>query len=224
MRRYIRKAGLYILGIITILFIGISIFLVLQFIQHPNEYVIRVLKWRDADVYDYQNFPERVLTASPAPFFFTENLDEPYLHRVFREAASIDDLDEMLRNTRTQAFIVIKNDTVIYEKYFTNAERNSIVTSFSVAKSFASALVGKAIEDGYITSVDDPITYYVPKLIERDHRFSNITIRHLITMSSGIKYREYPFGDDAKTYYYTDMRELAFEHTRIQEPPAIASY
>ena len=221
MRRYIRKTGLYIVGIIIIFFIGMSIFLVVQFIQHPNEYVIRVLKWRDADVYDYQKFPERVLTASPALFFFPENRNEPYLHRVFREAASIDDLDQMLRHTRTQAFIVIKSDTIIYEKYFTTAGRNSIVTSFSVAKSFASALVGKAVEDGYITSVDAPITRFLPELIERDRRFGDITIRHLITMSSGIKYREYPFGDDAKTYYYTDMRKLALERTRIQEVPGI---
>ena len=132
---------------------------------------------------------------------------------------SVDDLDEMLRDSRTQAFIVIRNDTLLYEKYFNNTERHSIVTSFSVAKSFASALVGKAIEDGYLSGVDDPITKYIPELALRDGRFRDITIRHLITMSSGINYKEYPFGDDAKTYYFADLRKLALEHTLIERPP-----
>ena len=56
-----------------------------------------------------------------------------------------------------------------------------------MAKSFASALVGIAIDEGHIKSVDEPITNYIPELLERDERFKKITIRDLLTMSSGIK-------------------------------------
>jgi len=64
------------------------------------------------------------------------------------------------------------------------------VTSFSVAKSFGSALIGKAIEEGYINSVDDPITTYLPGLADRDSGFNEITIRHVLLMTSGLEYTE----------------------------------
>jgi CubicO group peptidase (beta-lactamase class C family) len=95
------------------------------------------------------------------------------------------------------------------------------VTSFSSAKSFASTLVGIAISEGHIQSVNDPITMYLPELLDRDPVFADITIRDLLMMSSGIKYEEFPFvnGDDAKTYYYPDLRQLALEDTVITGKP-----
>jgi CubicO group peptidase (beta-lactamase class C family) len=85
------------------------------------------------------------------------------------------------------------------------------VTSFSVAKSFVSALVGAAIADGRINSVEDPVTRYVPELLARDARYRNITLRHLLTMASGIRYveRGLPWSDDALTYYGPDLRAIA---------------
>ena len=89
-----------------------------------------------------------------------------------------------------------------------------------MAKSFASALVGIAIDEGQIKSVDEPVTDYLPELLEKDERFKSITIRHLLTMSSGIKYEEggdLPWSeeaDDTKTYYATELRELALENCR----------
>ena len=129
----------------------------------------------------------------------------------------MDDFDAFLAKNRTQAFIVIQDDAILYEQYFNGASRDSIVTSFSTAKSFTSTLIGIAISEGYIHSVDDPITDYLPELAERDPAFANITIRDLLMMSSGIKYVEFPFvnGDDAKTYYYPDLRQLALEDTHI---------
>ena len=55
-----------------------------------------------------------------------------------------------------------------------------------MAKSFTSALIGEAVQDGYIKSVDDPITNYLPELAQRDPRFKAITIRNLLMMSSGL--------------------------------------
>ena len=99
------------------------------------------------------------------------------------------------------------------------------MTSFSVAKSFVSALVGIAIGEGKIASVRDPITKYLPELAERDPRFSQITIEDLLRMSSGIRYEEFPFlhGDDAKTYYYPDLRALALQQTEVVGEPGTCS-
>ncbi len=90
-----------------------------------------------------------------------------------------------------------------------------------MAKSFLSTLVGIAIDEGVIASVDDSITRYVPELARRDARFAEIRIRDLLTMSSGLRYVEagMPWSDDAVTYYGVDLREVALERTEIQRRP-----
>jgi CubicO group peptidase (beta-lactamase class C family) len=98
-----------------------------------------------------------------------------------------------------------------------------MVTSFSMAKSFTSALIGIAIHEGYINNVDDPITTYLPELAERDARFHDITIRDLLLMASGLEYKEFRAfllnGDDPLTTYYPDQRKISLENTNIIDPP-----
>jgi CubicO group peptidase (beta-lactamase class C family) len=204
-------------GIIGLAVVGILI----SFLFYPPQYVFRVLLWQQSDVFDYQKFPEHVLETGPSTFFFASDSEEDRVRAVFNAILEGNDFDAFLAQTHTQAFIVIQDGTILYEKYFNGTERDSIVTSFSAAKSFASALIGIAIAEGHINSVDDPITDYIPELADRDPDFRNITIRHLLMMSSGIKYVEFPFlwGDDSKTYYYPDLRKLALEDTRIVTPP-----
>ena len=213
-----KKIAKYIIiGLLAI--IGIA--LLYAYIAYPAEYVNRVLRWGDAGVDDYQKFPERVLNASNTPFEFLFALDEEHVRTQFETGSAIDDLDSFLAKNRTQAFIVIHDDAILYEQYFNDASRETIVTSFSTAKSFASTFIGIAISEGYIHSVNDPITDYLPELVKRDPAFANITIRNLLMMSSGIKYVEFPFvnGDDAKTYYYPDLRQLVLEDTYIVGSP-----
>ncbi|HYZ10431.1 MAG TPA: serine hydrolase [Actinomycetota bacterium] len=92
-----------------------------------------------------------------------------------------------------------------------------------MAKSIVSTLMGIALDEGLIESVDDPVTEYVPELAERDRRFERITLQHLLTMSSGIRYWDtdlpWPFADDTYTYYGADLREIAIEDTEIERPP-----
>ncbi|MBI5934837.1 MAG: serine hydrolase [Chloroflexi bacterium] len=212
-----RTAKQILLGLLAI----ISLLLLYAYLTYPAEYVNRVLRWRDSDVYDYQKLPEHPLAISGSPFELSLNLDEEHVRTQFGLASGMDDFDSFLEKNRTQAFIVIHDDTILYERYFNGASRDSIVTSFSIAKSFTSALIGVAISEGHIHSVDDPITDYLPELEDRDPAFANITIRNLLMMSSGIKYAEFPFvnGDDAKTYYYPDLRQLALNDTKIVGAP-----
>jgi CubicO group peptidase (beta-lactamase class C family) len=130
-------------------------------------------------------------------------------------------LEEFLTDTDTSAFLVIRDDTILYEGYFNGYDRTSTQTSFSVAKSFVSALVGIAIREGYISSVDDPVTKYIPEL--EGQGMDKVTIRHLLTMSSGLEYSGEgdgggPLGDDAKTYYDPNLRELALTVEPEVEP------
>ncbi len=134
--------------------------------------------------------------------------------------------DEFLRSTNTTSFIVIKDDAILYEGYFNGYSRDSIVTSFSMAKSVTSALVGIAIDEGYIGSVDDPIVAYLPEL--RAAASTTVTIRHLLLMSSGIRYVQDEdlsglqdsgrCSDDALSYSYPNLRRLALQLPPSKEP------
>jgi CubicO group peptidase (beta-lactamase class C family) len=177
----------------------------------------RAMVWLDADVGDQSRFPSR-----PVPAAENES--------ALRVGGEIDltvpggrgDLDDFLRANDTLAFAVVHGDRVVYERYYEGSDRRTLQTSFSVAKSIVSTLVGIAIDEGLIGSVEDPVTEYVPELIERDPRFERITLRDLLTMSSGIRYEEpevpVPWGDDVATYYGADLRAAALEDTRIERP------
>jgi CubicO group peptidase (beta-lactamase class C family) len=218
-----RSVRLLLMVLVVLLLVPATWFASAAVIYGPT-YVRRVLAWRDSDVWDYlDNFPHRRLIAAADPVRFPSAPDDARVEAAFAEALGVEDFPTLLEETDTQAFIVIQHEQVIYERYANGWQRDSLVTSFSVAKSFVSTLVGMAIEEGYIGSLDDPITRYLPELAERDARFEQVTIRHLLTMSSGFAYQEMRWflfnGDDPLTTYYPDQRELALEHTRIERSP-----
>ena len=181
----------------------------------------RAIVWMDADVKDYTRFPARRMRESEQPLTLERREVNVDLGLDLDPAMPGDDLDSFLEQTETAAFIVIRDDEIIAERYYHGYSEGATVTSFSVAKSFISALIGIAVEDGAIGSIDDSVTRYVPELEERDPRFADITIHHLLTMSSGLRFEEQglPWSDDAKTYYATDLRTLALEDTEIVELP-----
>jgi CubicO group peptidase (beta-lactamase class C family) len=131
------------------------------------------------------------------------------------------DLERFLAASDTTAFLILRGDTLLYEGYFNGYDHNSTQTSMSIAKSVLGALVGIAIAEGRIGSVTDPITRYVPELLRRDRRFARITLRHLLTMRSGLRYQEggTPWSDDTATYYAPDLRAAALRNTEIVEQP-----
>jgi CubicO group peptidase (beta-lactamase class C family) len=212
------------LSVVSILLALVGFALLISGLVYPPAYVYRVIWWNLADVNDYQRFPSQELETGPSDFAFRRGTDEARIASLFESQPEVDRLDEFLAAHGTQAFLVIQDDAILYEKYFGGAARDSIVTSFSVAKSFVSALVGIAIGEGKIASVGDPITKYLPELAERDPRFSQIRIEDLLRMSSGIRYQEFPFltGDDAKTYYYPHLRRLALQQTEVVGEPGAA--
>ncbi|HET7855765.1 MAG TPA: serine hydrolase [Gaiellaceae bacterium] len=182
--------------------------------------IARALIWRESDVGDQHRFPARRIPAgaraSPLPTGVEANLVL---------SGEEKGLDEFLRETETRAFLVIHEDRLVRERYFGGSTRETLQTSFSAAKSFVSTLVGIAIEEGLIRSVDDRLTEYLPELAARDPRFGQITLRDLLTMTSGIRYREGGFpslGDDTYTYYGVDLRDVALNRVRIDGPPGIA--
>jgi len=181
----------------------------------------RAMWWMEADIDDQYRFPARKIPAGEDPSPLPEGPEVDGLEPPADTTAR--DFDGFLRRTGTRAFLILQEDRLVYERYFDGADRESRHTSFSVAKSFLSTLVGVAIDEGLIGSVSDPVTEYIPELAERDRRFESITLRDLLAMSSGLRYQEQdlplPWGDDINTYYGVDLRALALDDTEILGPP-----
>jgi CubicO group peptidase (beta-lactamase class C family) len=180
----------------------------------------RAIWWKQADVDDQFRFPERQVQPAGAP----RTLDRSDAHTpasgLLEKLVDGDPLIDVLARTGTTAFLVVRDGYLIDEHYPDDGGRDSRQTSFSVAKSFVSALVGAAIDRGDIAAVDDPITDYLPELVDEDPRFGTITVRHLLTMSSGLRYQErgLPWSDDAVTYYAPDLRDAALGAAIERDP------
>lgn len=186
----------------------------------PTEtYFGRFIKWRASDIEDYKNFPNYEFEASTKPFYFltkpNHNLDN--LKVQVRKTSKLLDI---LENSGTTAFLVIKNDTLLYEKYLNGYQRNSTNTSFSVAKSITSLLTGIAIDEQLINNVNDPVVKYIPSLINTDTIYQKLLISHLMDMRSGIQFKDHdlPWGDKPKAYYNPKLRERIMELPFEYEP------
>jgi CubicO group peptidase (beta-lactamase class C family) len=164
----------------------------------------RMLVFNFSDIKDYKRFPSRDLVQSPTPFKFAES-DGSYIRkkdiRITHENRH-EHLDSLLLNSNTVAFLIIQKDTLLYERYFQKYQASSLVASFSVAKSYTGALIGCAIADGLIKSVEDRMVDYLPELAGKD--MEDVKVRHLLQMTSGIHHVENyynPFAGVARLYY-----------------------
>jgi CubicO group peptidase (beta-lactamase class C family) len=202
-------------------------------------YLARTVAWGESDVWDYQRFPSRVVQNAPPVFNFAER-PAPELFQSISYSSGGEEkqasLDGLLKSSDTTSFLVVKDDVILYEGYFNGYQRDSIVTSFSMAKSVTSALIGIAIDEGYIGSVNDPMITYLPEMKGRG--FDQMTIRDLLLMSTGIRYSSQddaglvspefpytalnPYADDTASYEYTDMRKLTLGLPASREPVGAA--
>lgn len=154
----------------------------------------------DADkiVYNFSNMDEVMFTASlPA----SDNPhDWPEAHSLLPETVMLNkkphDLTDFLEETDTTALLVIQDGTIVFEDYYRGTQREDRRISWSVAKSYLSAIFGIAVHDGLIDSLEDPVTKYVPELTGT--AYDGASIRNVLNMASGVKFNEdyLDFGSD----------------------------
>jgi CubicO group peptidase (beta-lactamase class C family) len=223
-RSFIKSLLIWLLRLILVLALMAGGIYLWAYLSTGTSLVARGIMWGDSDAGDLYRFPSRQVQASANPVYF-EPVSEDILSQlpVTAEALQPENMPfaTMLEKTNTTAFIVLHGNQLLYERYFNGADRESMQTSFSVAKSFTSTLVGIALEEGFIHSLDDPITDYLPELSDRDPRFEKITIRHLLTMMSGLRWDRSgsnPFSDDFLTYYSPDLRTTTMEAQIVEAP------
>jgi len=120
---------------------------------------------------------------------------------------------------RTSAFLVIKNDSIVYEQYWLDYNQDSIMNSFSVSKTIVSLLVGIAIGGGKIDSINQNVSDFIPEL--KDSTYT-LRIVDLLTMSSGINWSEdfaNPMSDVVMAYYGANLDSL-IKSKKITDEPA----
>lgn len=181
-------------------------------------HVGRFFIYNFADIRDHKKFPYREIGKDSISFQFYETAEERAPRHVTVNEEQIA-FDDYLEDNKTVAFLIIQRDTILYENYFRRYDRESVVPSFSMAKSVISLLLGCAIDDGYIQSENVPVTIYLPELKERG--FDKVTIRHLLQMTSGLDYSENyysPFSKAAKDYYGRQLRK-DLQKVKLEKEP-----
>jgi len=109
-------------------------------------------------------------------------------HFQFDYEGSAITLEEYIRRQNVAGLLIIKDGNIVYERYELGNTADSRWLSWSVAKSVTSLLVGAAIQDGYIESVDEMVSDYLPRL--KNSSYDDVTIRHLMQMASGVEWNE----------------------------------
>jgi CubicO group peptidase (beta-lactamase class C family) len=132
---------------------------------------------------------------------------------------------EFIESLGGKSFLVIKNDSIVLEKYFEDHQENTVSNSFSATKTFVALLIGIAIEEGHINSIDDKVSVYLPEFKENDKK--NITIRHLLMMASGLDWEESaknPLSENAASYYGRNIKRLVMNQRGIRKPGEYFNY
>ena len=143
----------------------------------------------NADSKDLKRFPSHKIEASSNCFEFERADLQDFDFSVndwTRDKPDFLTLDEFVARHPVRSFLVIQNDSIKYEYYRKDLDTLDLNPSYSMAKSFISALLGIAIDDGLIQSIDDSVLTYMPEF--RDVELSDkLTIRHLLNHTSGFK-------------------------------------
>ncbi|MEW5846397.1 MAG: serine hydrolase [Bacteroidota bacterium] len=205
-KRKLKIAGLVVLA-------ALAIYLALP----PNHYIVRALIYQQVNIDDYKIFHNRTVKAgSPQPW---------KLHPKYNSYQLTDEQLKYFNDFRTVAFLVVKDTALLFETYWDGYGKESYSNSFSMAKSIVSLLMGCAVNDGYVKSIDEPIGNYLPEFAEGDK--AKITIKHLLTMSSGLSWDEsYStlFSLTTQGYYGNDLPKLVLNQRVVKEPGKLFEY
>ena len=178
-----------------------------------KEYLLKGIRitylkgYTTAYIDDYPEFDNRKIEAGQ-PQTWPE-------HTAYNSVKATKKLQQINQKLGTVAFLIIKNDSIWYEDYAEGYSANSKTNSFSMAKSITSALLGKAIRDGFIENLDQPVADFYSQFDKR------LTVGDLSSMASGLNWQEdyyNPFGMTARAYLDENIREQILNLKVIEEP------
>jgi CubicO group peptidase (beta-lactamase class C family) len=183
-----------------------------------KSYFYKALVYNFADIDDYKIFDNRTIKKSSSPLAWS-------ISKTYNRKDIAPDLRKELDSLQTVALLIIKDDSLIYEEYWRGHTDTSISNSFSMAKSYVSALIGVALQEGVIKDINQPVCDFLPDFCGDGKE--KITIRHLLLMSGGLSWEEgyaSPFSPTTEAYYGTDLKKMMSTLTPIEEPGKIFRY
>ena len=192
---------------------------------------VKTLYDKDKIVYNFLNmdkiFPTREIKASKNPKPLKRNTKT--LPETFFFEGEEKNLQECLDYFWSDGMIVLHKNEMVYENYWLGNNENKRHISWSVAKSFISALVGIAYEEGLIDSLYDPVTKYLDDFKETG--YDGVTIKDILQMSSGVLFNEDYADYDSDINRFgravatgTSMRDFSKTLTREREPGTYMHY
>lgn len=155
--------------------------------------------------------PENILVKSD------ETLPEYSIWAEDKAVKKYSSLEEMLEKTNTTSFVVMKDGKLLYENYLNGIEQGDRTQIFSVTKAFTTSILGIAIQEGKIKSIDQPVSDFIPEFKEGD--LSKITLFHLVQMQSGLRYDEYKRVFQTLVYYNRKNSRDAFSKLKLKHEP-----
>ena len=221
-----------LLLVLAILVIGGGLFVYLNYSRIERVQTVATL-FTGAEQYENFNrmhefFPSTEMPAATTPFEFgtgeTIGLPDSFTYN-----GNTVDTENFLSETDTVALLVIHNGDIRFERYMLTGGEDVTWLSMSVAKSFISALVGIAVSEGHIDSIEDPITNYVPSLA--GSAYDGVAIRDILQMSSGASWNEDYSNPESDINRFArifalggSMDEFAATLTRENEPGTFNRY
>lgn len=196
-------------------FIFASILIVLYLTD--TDYLLKAVRtiylkgYTTAYLEDYKEFDnEAVENGTPQPWPNHEN---------YNTAEESEGLKAINKTNGTIAYVIIKNDSIWFENYYDGFDENSKSNSFSMAKSYVSGLMGKAIEDGYIKSLDQPVGDFFPEFSEG--LAAKMTVGDLSSMCSGTNWDEAyysPLSITTRAYFDDNLEKVILGLKVVDEP------
>lgn len=202
--------------VLTIL-VSVNIFILLsgRFYLYKGVYFTYLSGETSPTIYDKDKFYSSTL---PAPVKGDPWILHPKLGQLDLPAGE----ERYVEKFGTRSLLVFKGDSLIYERYWDEHNQSTVSNSFSAAKTVISLLIGIAVEEGHIKSIDDPVSRYLPEFSGKGKE--KITIRHLLMMASGLDWEESasdPLSENAESYYGTDLWGLV-NRQQVEGPPGKA--
>jgi CubicO group peptidase (beta-lactamase class C family) len=130
-------------------------------------------------------------------------------HEQYNRVAIAEDMQQFHREKESIAFLIIKDGKLLTEQYFNEGSETHLSGIWSITKTYTSLLILKAVEDGLIASVDDPVVKYIPEL--KIQQKDTLTLRHLASMSAGLYWDEWshqPLALITKLNFYPDLEKF----------------
>jgi CubicO group peptidase (beta-lactamase class C family) len=201
--------------------ISTLLFLVMAFslyaVVSGKTYLFKAVWYNFAGIDDYKIFTNNtVVTGTPQPWHTSIDYNKKKLPN---------DLSAVLADLETIALLAVKNDSIVFEKYWDGYSDSSLSGSFSAAKSIVGLLIGAALQEGKIHSLQDPVGNYVYEF--KSGEKAKVKIVDLLTMSSGSNWDEAyanPFSVTTELYYGHDARKLATGVDVIHPPGTLHVY